>query len=669
MIGSRAGWKLAAVIVPLALLAAAPAAARRPQPRWSRIGPEAAWMNALAVTYGPGRVLVATADAGLFRSDDGGSSWVAASDGIPVARILDVAADPADARTAYAGTAAGLFKSHDGGATWSATGLREEVDRVAVAPSAHWRLYAVTLGGTSPRKVWRSDDGGAAWRRIDAGLSDGLNSQGLAVDPVDADRAYLVLDNDHLFATRDGGGHWIDEGAELPSDDVRAFAGDPRRPGTLYASLSGAVLDGLFKSQDGGATWTLLPIPRPPGSTVVDVLAVSPASGTVYAGLGVPSPLATRHYFLFRSDDGGATWAEEPMFEPLRQLAADPRRPGLAYAGSVTRTLRRGADGRWALTKAGLRAAAVWAVRADPHTPGTLYASALIGADLIGEIHLGVLRSRDYGATWELATGGLPRLPAKLITSPTLPAGNLFALEVGGLDETTDGGGHWSPLGAASDFMTDVAVAPNRPQSFLASAYRPGSCGFLPCPIPPEPRALESDDGGATWSGITGRLSPSPAIGVFNAVRIDPAHPWLAYLGGTESYRSRNGGASWTRMPIAAEIFDLALDPAFPRTLYASESTGGKVLKSVDAGATWTVASAGLPTATTFATGELATDPATSTVYLATDAGVFASRDRAASWQPLADLPSPAVQSLDADPFRPGVVYAGTAGGLFAFTP
>src|SRR5436305_13310847 len=102
MMGFRSGWKLVAFAAALlaAVATSPPAAARRPQPRWLRIGPVAAWVNALAVTYGPGRVLAATADAGIFRSDDAGSSWVASGAGLPAAAVFDAAAAPADARTA-----------------------------------------------------------------------------------------------------------------------------------------------------------------------------------------------------------------------------------------------------------------------------------------------------------------------------------------------------------------------------------------------------------------------------------------------------------------------------------------------------------------------------------------------------------------------------------------
>ena len=122
-------------------------------------------------------------------------------------------------------------------------------------------------------------------------------------------------------------------------------------------------------------------------------------------------------------------------------------------------------------------------------------------------------------------------------------------------------------------------------------------------------------------------------------------------------------------MPLDVDVADLLLDPAFPRTLYASDALHGGVWKSVDAGATWAPASGGLPIAKTFVVGELAADPATATVYLATDRGVFATHDRAATWRLLPGLPSPVVVSIDADPFRPGVVYAGTTGGLFVYTP
>ena len=152
-------------------------------------------------------------------------------------------------------------------------------------------------------------------------------------------------------------------------------------------------------------------------------------------------------------------------------------------------------------------------------------------------------------------------------------------------------------------------------------------------------------------------------------MRIDPAHPWLAYLAGTVSYRSRDGGATWTMMPLNIEVADLLLDPAFPRTLYAVDALHGAVWKSADAGATWAPASSGLPIAKRLVAGELAADPSTAAVYLGTGFGVFATHDRAATWQLLPGLPSPVVVSVEADPFRPGVVYAGTTGGLFVYSP
>ncbi len=668
MTGSRAGWKPAALLSLLAVLAAVPVAARRPPaPTWSRIGPVGAWVNAMAVTAS-GRALAATADAGLFRSDDGGLSWTPSGAGLPNAEVLDVAADPSAPAVAYAATHDGLFRSRDGGATWAATSLHAEVDRLAIAPSLPRRLYAVTGLATGAGRPWRSDDGGATWRAIGSGISGGASLQGLAVDPAEPGRAYLALDGRHLFTTGDAGAHWSDESAVLPTRSVDVFAAD--RAGALYLGSDGAFLAGgpdLFRSRDGGATWTALS--PPPHPSPIRLLAAAP-DGAVYAGFGSGGAESA---LLVRSADGGASWAVETVREGLRQMAFDPRRPERAFAGSRTRVLRRDAGGAWAVASGNLRAVGVGSVRADPHVPGTLYVSTLIGAAKVESIGFGLFRSRDGGATWERADRGLPiRFTSALVTSPWLPAGSLFAL-AGGIYESVDGGGDWSPLADPGYGVVDVEVAPGRPQTLLAAANSSPVCGLVgglvTCSQPPLPRVVLSVDGGATWSDLSGRLSPEPYFGTFSAVRIDPAHPWLAYLVGTVSYRSRDGGATWTAMPLSIEAEDLLLDPVFPRTLYASDSLHGGVWKSVDAGGTWVSASRGLPIVNRFVGGELAADAATATVYVATDFGVFASRDRAATWQLLPGIPNPEVESVAVDPFRPGVVYAGTAGGLFVYSP
>jgi photosystem II stability/assembly factor-like uncharacterized protein len=123
-------------------------------------------------------------------------------------------------------------------------------------------------------------------------------------------------------------------------------------------------------------------------------------------------------------------------------------------------------------------------------------------------------------------------------------------------------------------------------------------------------------------------------------------------------------GQVWTPMgPGGGSIIALVIDPATPTTLYAG--TADKVFKSIDGGATWQAASAGLPDA---AVRALAVDPtAPSTLYAGTDStGVFKSLDGGATWQAASSgLTDPVVRALALDPATPTTLYAGTDAGVF----
>ncbi|HEY8020999.1 MAG TPA: hypothetical protein VIH93_07855 [Thermoanaerobaculia bacterium] len=676
MIGFRACLKALAARAPVtapalvALIALVPSVAAAKG--WTRIGPPVGLVNALAVTRGPGSVLAATADAGVFRSDDGAISWAAANAGLGSIEVADVAADPADPATAYAATRKGLFKSSDGVRTWSMTGLGGSVVRVAIAPSAPRRLYAIRLDPLA--SSWRSADGGATWSEAGGGLAQGIfTSQALVVDPVAPDKVYAVL-GWVLYSTVDGGRHWTDRSAGLPTSVIEAFAVDPRHPGILFAGGLGSfgnLAYGFFRSLDGGASWTALHFPFP--ATVPALLTVSP-SGTLYAGFhhfSKGGPLF-QSFFLYSSADRGATWTAEIVPEDVRSVVIDPGRTARVFAASATGVLRRlSPRPAWASAQAGLRAAAVPAVTADPHAPGTLYAGVRIGGETPAD--LGAWKSRDGGATWQAEPDGLNAsgelLPiASFTVDPRL--GNVVYAAAGLLFKSPDGGGHWSELPVAPALVESVAVSPRSSQHLFAAGWLPLGCSGLGCPdVQPRLRLLESLNGGAAWSDVTGRLVPADTQGQLGTVRIDPAHPWLVYVAGDRTFRSRDGGITFAGLPVDDGVFDLVLDPAFPRTLYASTGLTGRLLKSVDAGASWAPASAGLPADPAFQTGELAVDPTTRALYAATNRGLYLSRDQGATWQPLPGLPGPLVYAVAADPFRPGVVYAGTVAGLFAYSP
>jgi photosystem II stability/assembly factor-like uncharacterized protein len=247
-------------------------------------------------------------------------------------RVTAVAGSDADARVYYAGGAVGgVFKSTDGGASWAPVFDREPVapiGAIAVArrnPSDVW----VGTGESNPRNeveegagVWHSADGGAHWTHV--GLDDAGTISAISIDPRDPHRlavgvlGHLFRDGTTrgVFVTADGGLHWkrtLFLGLATGASDLTR---SPDHPSTLFAGMwrfrrqpwtfdSGGPQDGVYRSDDNGATWRKLTRGLP-GGVVGKVGLAAGRGGRVYA------EIETKHGELWRSDDGGTTWRAMP---------------------------------------------------------------------------------------------------------------------------------------------------------------------------------------------------------------------------------------------------------------------------------------------------------------------------------------------------------------------
>ena len=248
-------------------------------------------------------------------------------------RVVAVAGHPTEPMTFYFGACAGgVWKTSDGGAYWEnvSDGFFETaaVGALSVAPSEPNVVYAGTgeaciRGNVSHGDgVYRSDDGGRTWRNL--GLSDTRHIGRVRVHPRDADIVYVAAlghawgpnRERGVFRSRNGGATW--EHVLFRSERAGAvdLSLDAQNPRVLYAAVwqarrtpwsmtSGGPDSSLWKSSDGGDTWT--DISRNPGLPRGVLgrigVAVAPADGRrVYAVIEAEDGA------LFRSDDAGATW-------------------------------------------------------------------------------------------------------------------------------------------------------------------------------------------------------------------------------------------------------------------------------------------------------------------------------------------------------------------------
>ncbi|MDP9120795.1 MAG: glycosyl hydrolase, partial [Acidobacteriota bacterium] len=292
--------------------------------RWREVGPYRGGRVA-AVCGVPGQrstYYFGATGGGVWRSSDAGRSWQNLSDGSFGGSIGSVAVAEWDPNVIYVGTGEvtvrgnvseghGVWKSTDAGKSWKPAGLADSrhIPRLRVHPKNPELVYAAVLGHlfgpSSMRGVYRSQDGGAHWDRV-LYLNEEVGAADLAMDPSNPRILYATL--------------WR----------VR------RTPSSLE---SGGAGSGLWKSTDGGDTWTELTHNPglPEGTLGLIGITVSPTRpDNLYA------VVEAEEGGVFRSQDGGKTWARTNDDRDLRQRAwyysrlyADPKDPESVYAVNV----------------------------------------------------------------------------------------------------------------------------------------------------------------------------------------------------------------------------------------------------------------------------------------------------------------------------------------------
>lgn len=260
----------------------------------------------------PATVYAGTKGDAVFKSYDGGQRWTSLRNGLESHQVTSVVTqfvfDPRDSNHLFVSTTLGVFESKDGGESWQKRmdGMTEVLMVVALAldPTRPHIMYAGTSGG-----VYKSVNGAGRWEKANNGLvppeliksSRALGVTVMQVDPFAPDTVYAATLNG-LYKTTDAAASWSRIGQELPDQMLSAMVLDRAKAGTLYV----AGREGVHKSEDGGKTWKA--INRGLASLNIRSLAQSAIDPKLfYAG--------TNGSGLYKSEDGGETWVPMP---PLR---------------------------------------------------------------------------------------------------------------------------------------------------------------------------------------------------------------------------------------------------------------------------------------------------------------------------------------------------------------
>jgi len=265
----------------------------------------------------PQMVYIASASGGVWKTTDGGGLWVPLTDELSNLNHGYVTLDPSDAETIYVGTGEytvqssgdGLFRSTDGGLSWERIATTDEVGSacsgIAIDPTDPDTIHV-----TGNRGYVRSTDGGATW---DVRL--GAWASSVVLNPLDPSVVYVGRHNIGVYRSTDGGTSFTQLTNGLPSSNVRRvlLAISASNPNVLYTAIinPGAGLLGLYKTTDGGESWTektnTPDFPYPQGWYDAFVGVDPTDENTVYCGGVFPTYAVAG---VIKSTDGGDSWTD-----------------------------------------------------------------------------------------------------------------------------------------------------------------------------------------------------------------------------------------------------------------------------------------------------------------------------------------------------------------------
>jgi photosystem II stability/assembly factor-like uncharacterized protein len=315
--------------------------------------------------------------------------------GTPGVALLSLAIDPTNPKTlfaeAYSQGAVSLSKSADGGTTWSA--LSTAVGTATFSPGSVSVDPTGNVFVSSDLGLVKSSDGGATWNIVFPASSGWFGA--LVIIATAPPTLYGL--GDQLRTSTDGGATWSTLNSPSGFAPLGALAVAPASPSVLYATANpvlpkgspiggsspSSAPGGVFKSTDGGQTWTTVQFGSSDfysglsvdGSTPTNVYAIDQSSST---GTSV----------LLASRDAGVTWTSSalpatPVPTGRFILAAEPRSAGTLYVGAVTAvSLSTNGGATWTDASAGLGLDTInqlGLLVADPTASLVLYASGVQG--------------------------------------------------------------------------------------------------------------------------------------------------------------------------------------------------------------------------------------------------------------------------------------------------
>jgi photosystem II stability/assembly factor-like uncharacterized protein len=322
--------------------------------RWRNIGPlRAGRTKAVAgIASQPFTFYIGMVNGGVWKTTNAGRTWTPIFEDQPTGSIGWISVAPSDPNIVYVGSGEGLptrpdlsignglYKSTDAGKTWTHLGLRDtqQIARIDVDPKNPNRVFVAALGHpygpNEERGIFRSTDGGQTFQKV-LYRDENTGGKDVDIDPSDPNTVYAVMYEGRqgpwensawsgvggIFKSTDGGSTWKElknglpdrignaELAIAPSNPKRIYAyvtaapepgaGGGRGAGGRGRGRGGATNNPIYRSDDGGETWTTVSNDQRVGTSNEASICVDPKN---------PDWLIVTSQVTYKSEDGGKSW-------------------------------------------------------------------------------------------------------------------------------------------------------------------------------------------------------------------------------------------------------------------------------------------------------------------------------------------------------------------------
>jgi len=650
--------------------------------RWRNIGPfRGGRVTAVAgIASQPLVYYMGATGGGVWKTDDAGLTWRNVSDGFfRTGSVGAVTVSQSDPNIVYAGmgegclrgnlsSGDGVYKSTDAGRTWTHVGLADssQIGRMQVHPTNPDIVFAAAIGHpygpNAERGVFRSKDGGRTWQKV-LYVNDKTGAADIAMDATNPQVLYATMwqvlrtpwdiystgPGGGIYKSVDGGDTWTKLAAGLPSGNLGKIgvAVSPANPQRVWATVEAEAKGGIYRSDDAGRTWQLL-------NDDFNMTSRQYYYGHIFAD---PIDANTMYTFcakyFYKSTDGGKTYSEvQTPHGDYHDLWIDPKDP---------KRMVNGSDGGASVTVNGGRTwssmdnqptAQFYAVITDRGAPYRVYGSQQDNTTVS-------IASRANGAgitqsDWHPVGGGES---GYLAPTPSIPpvifGGSYFGLMTR-YDERTgesqnitvwpdyNGGRTAADVKYRFQWTYPIIVSPHDGNTIYTGAQV----------------VFRSTNGGRSWEAISPDLTRNDTAkqkggrleeyySTIFTIAESPKEKGVIWTGSDDGliHVTRNGGRDWQNVtPPAIQPYTriniIEASPHDAATAFAAvnryqlDDYRPYIYKTTDYGRSWQAIANGIPERSFVRT--VREDPKRrSLLYAGTETGVYFSLDGGGRWQSL----------------------------------